>query len=197
LGHRPRLAHQQNGRVRESGYTLKGEADPGARITLLVGSTEYTVASNHQGLWEVDVVLSAGDNVLKAKACDDAGNESPYSEELKLTLDQMPPEIEASVNPLWQRTSQPVTITTVVAETDSLYRGDPSTSLTCACATSAPSRHGAGRAGSLGRGSRRRPGHPLPGAGQPLADHLHRRVGGSLHRYRSRQRPGGKGIHPG
>ncbi len=36
----------------------------------------------------------------------------------------MPPEIEAAVSPLWQRTGQPVTLTAVVTETDPLYRGD-------------------------------------------------------------------------
>jgi hypothetical protein len=129
----------------------------------------------------VPVTLVEGDNVLKAKARDEAGNESSYSEELTLTVDRTPPEIEAAVSPLWQRTSQPVTLTAVVTETDPPLPGR-----------------------RLGRGSRPRPGHPLPGAGYPLADHLHRRAGGSLHRHRSRQRPGGerrhrrgKGIHPG
>jgi hypothetical protein len=58
----------QNRRVRESGYTIKGEADPGVRVILLAGSTEYTtVAGNYQGWWEVPVTLVEGDNVFKAK----------------------------------------------------------------------------------------------------------------------------------
>jgi hypothetical protein len=115
----------QNRRVRESSYTVKGKADPGVLVTLLAGSTAYTtVAGNYQGWWEVPVTLVEGENVLKAKARDDAGNESPFSDALTLTLDQVPPEIEAAVSPLWQRTGQPVTITAVVTETDPLYRGD-------------------------------------------------------------------------
>ncbi len=73
--------------------SIQGEVD--SKITLnLNGSQSGETTIGQDGLGQIDVKLSEGDNYLTAQASDKAGNESVMSKTQNITLDTTPPTIE-------------------------------------------------------------------------------------------------------
>lgn len=77
--------------------SLSGFAEPASEVTLLINGQETakTIVGTDGTFHFADVTLpTEGKNTLAATATDGAGNISPKSAELIITLDKTPPEIE-------------------------------------------------------------------------------------------------------
>ncbi len=113
--------------VNQTSYSLKGQADPRSWVTVKVGNTSYPPlrAGNVLGVWEIQVNLTDGPNAITLQAHDDAGNSSPWSDILTLTLDRIPPTLSSSsVDPQWQQVGQAVDLNVTASDTSPLYLGD-------------------------------------------------------------------------
>lgn len=78
-----------------SQINLKGFVEAGAMVILSVDGSEKEVIADNEGdfLFE-KITLKEGENRLKAKAVDQAGNESQDSKILLITYDKVPPKLE-------------------------------------------------------------------------------------------------------
>lgn len=81
-----------NDRTDDDRPTFKGEAEPGALVTIYVNNEAVasTYADAITGDWTLDAPLQAGNNVVKVVAKDKAGNESSPSDDFVLTLSEDP-----------------------------------------------------------------------------------------------------------
>jgi hypothetical protein len=77
---------------------VKGYASAGSNVRLIVnGETKKELLVGNNGDFIFDgIVLKSGENKIKARAFDDAGNKSPLSETLTIEYDNEKPELEIS-----------------------------------------------------------------------------------------------------
>jgi len=76
--------------------TIKGYAEEGTTIKLIInGQTVKDLVSGKEGDFIFDdVKLSEGENLIKVKAIDSTGNESPFSQQYLVEFDNKPPDLE-------------------------------------------------------------------------------------------------------
>lgn len=78
----------------EARIVLTGTAEAGATVKIFQDGKEIgEVVSGDDGTFQKEVTFSEGENLLKALALDQAGNESQESEVLKIVFDKDPPQI--------------------------------------------------------------------------------------------------------
>ena len=111
-------------------YLVIGLAEPGVEVTLTVNSTDYTTpaggyseADENLAEWRVWVDLDPGSNSLVAVATDQAGNVSQPSSSRSLILDDSPPIVATTVDPLWVQPNETVMIEATVTEAGPLENG--------------------------------------------------------------------------
>lgn len=75
---------------------IKGFAENGAVVKLVLNgvAVKEVVAGKDGGFIFTNIRLKQGKNKIKAKAIDSSGNESPFSQELLVSFDNKPPELE-------------------------------------------------------------------------------------------------------
>lgn len=73
---------------------VKGSSEPGALIKLTVNNQDYEATSNSSGSFTSTITLVEGENLIKAKATDTAGNESSASNVLVITLSSKNPTLD-------------------------------------------------------------------------------------------------------
>jgi len=78
-----------------SRMTLAGYAEPGSSVLIsLNGLQKEEIVADSEGLFKTEMNLSQGANKIEAMAKDQAGNESAPSNQLEITFDNEPPELE-------------------------------------------------------------------------------------------------------
>jgi len=75
---------------------ISGSSEPQSKVKIYVNDELLTTTqANTKGEFFVEKVpLQKGENILTALAVDEAGNQSEISEEVKVTYDNVPPELE-------------------------------------------------------------------------------------------------------
>lgn len=69
------------------GVTVSGEGEPGARITIIEGSTPFgSTVTGEDGTWSTAIAFGDGPHTIKAVASDAAGNTSAASPEVGFTV---------------------------------------------------------------------------------------------------------------
>lgn len=83
------------------GLTISGAAEAGSRVELFDGTTSLgTTTAGSDGRFSLDVTLPAGDRSVTARATDTAGNVSPASAPLVISVGAGPEVINASIDAL-------------------------------------------------------------------------------------------------
>ncbi len=92
--------------------TISGTAEPGAVVTVYVDSNPVgSATANGSGIWTVtSTTLADGSRSVRATAVDAAGNSSPSSSTVTITVDSTPPALPVIASPVGGGTtgSQPV-----------------------------------------------------------------------------------------
>ncbi len=73
---------------------INGSSEPGSTVLIRKNNDEYEVLSNREGRFSLSVELNDGDNIIRAKSRDSAGNESILTEEIVIHFDNKEPELE-------------------------------------------------------------------------------------------------------
>ena len=73
---------------------INGSSEPGSTVELRINNSQIEVLTNKEGRFSTTVTLTEGDNRIRAKARDAAGNESSSSDEINVIFDKTAPEVE-------------------------------------------------------------------------------------------------------
>jgi len=75
---------------------IRGTTEPGATVTILLNDEGEDILANSEGEFSLNLTLSNEINTVSAKATDNSGNASQYSEDFTIILDKEPPKLEIS-----------------------------------------------------------------------------------------------------
>jgi len=73
---------------------IKGTTEPGATVRLYLNNSEKELTANNSGEFTFTVGLKDGENTVSLIAIDDAGNESPKTNVVKINYDTKAPDLE-------------------------------------------------------------------------------------------------------
>ncbi len=96
--------------------TVSGMAEAGVTVAIFIGGVEVgTTTANDERLFELDVNLTEGPNVISAQATDPSGNVGMFSREITVVLDTVVPDAPL-LDPLPELTNEVNLLVSGVAE---------------------------------------------------------------------------------